>query len=102
MGGALGMQYSPRYLVRFIALPGQGCAYTIGYLKILELRQRAMDQLGEQFDIQEFHNVVLGNGAVPLEILERLVQDYIDARLAASSVGVGVERLYSLSLSPPI
>ena len=52
-------------------------SYMVGMLKILELRQRAMDSLGEQFDLKEFHNVVLGNGSVPLEILERMVDDYI-------------------------
>jgi uncharacterized protein (DUF885 family) len=50
-------------------------------LKILELRQRAMDKLGDQFDIKEFHNLVIGNGALPLEILERLVDDYIQEKL---------------------
>jgi WD40 repeat protein len=46
-------------------------------IKILALRQQAIDQLGDQFDIKEFHNVILGNGAVPLEILERIVDDWI-------------------------
>jgi len=58
-------------------------------LKILALRQRAMDGLGERFDIKEFHNVVLSNGSMPLEILERVVQDYIAAKLAGSPAGSG-------------
>jgi uncharacterized protein (DUF885 family) len=62
---------------RYIILPGQGCGYTIGLLKILELRQQAMDQLGDEFDIKEFHDVILGNGPLPLEILERVVEDWI-------------------------
>ena len=70
---------------RYIVLPAQATGYKIGMLKMLELRQRAMEQLGLQFDIKEFHNVVLGNGSMPLEILERIVQDYIDAELACSS-----------------
>jgi uncharacterized protein (DUF885 family)/pimeloyl-ACP methyl ester carboxylesterase len=79
MGRTLGFpEYPTEALVRFVALPGQGCAYTIGYLKILELRQRAMERLGAQFDIKAFHNVVLGSGNVPLDILERLVNAWIE------------------------
>lgn len=63
---------------RYVVLPAQATGYKVGMLKILELRQQAMDALGDQFDIKEFHNVVLGNGSIPLEILEQLVQDYID------------------------
>lgn len=62
---------------RYIVLPGQATGYMIGMLKILELRQHAVDQLGDQFDLREFHNVVLGNGSLPLEVLEDLVEDYI-------------------------
>ncbi len=65
---------------RYVILPGQGCGYTIGLLKILELRQAAMDQLGDAFDIREFHDVILGNGSVPLEILEEIVMDWIATR----------------------
>lgn len=63
---------------RYIVLPGQATGYKIGMLKILELRQLAMDELGEGFDIKDFHNVVIGNGSVPLEILEELVLAYIE------------------------
>jgi uncharacterized protein (DUF885 family) len=66
---------------RYIALPAQATGYKIGMVKILELRQRAMDQLGDQFDFKEFHRVVLGNGSMPLEVLERVVNDYIEAKL---------------------
>ena len=62
---------------RYIVMPAQATSYKIGMLIILELRQRAMDSLGDQFDIKEFHNIVIGNGAVPLEILEQLVDEYI-------------------------
>ena len=68
---------------RYVILPGQGCGYTVGLLKILELRQLAMDQLGDQFDLREFHSVVLGGGSLPLEILERVVRAYIDTKSAA-------------------
>ena len=60
---------------RYITWPGQATAYKIGMLKILELRQKAMDALGDDFNLRIFHNVVLGNGSVPLEILEQLVDD---------------------------
>ena len=66
---------------RYIVIPAQATGYKIGMLKILELRQRAMDELGDQFDIKEFHNLVIGNGALPLEILEKLVDDYIQSKL---------------------
>jgi len=59
-------------------MPGQACAYKIGMMKILELRERTKQALGEQFDLKEFHNVVLKNGSVPLDILEQLVDEYID------------------------
>jgi len=63
---------------RYIVMPGQACAYKIGMMKILELRERTKQALGEQFDLKEFHNVVLKNGSVPLDILEQLVDEYID------------------------
>jgi uncharacterized protein (DUF885 family) len=62
---------------RYIVMPAQATGYKIGMLKILELRQRAKDALGDQFDIKEFHNIVIGNGSLPLEILEQLVDEYI-------------------------
>jgi uncharacterized protein (DUF885 family) len=64
---------------RYIVMPGQATAYKVGMIKILELRQKAMDSLGDRFDIREFHDVVLKNGAVPLDILERIVDDYIES-----------------------
>jgi len=64
---------------RYITWPGQATAYKVGMLEILEQRQRAMDALGDDFDLKAFHNVILGNGSVPLELLEELVDDYIAA-----------------------
>jgi len=66
---------------RYIVWPGQSTAYKVGMFKMLELRHRAMDQLGDQFDLKEFHSVVLGSGSMPLEILERVVDDYIERQL---------------------
>jgi uncharacterized protein (DUF885 family) len=70
---------SPSEVERYVVLPGQACSYMIGQLKILELRGRAKGQLKEKFSERAFHNVVLGVGAVPLEMLEREVDRYIRA-----------------------
>jgi len=79
---ATGAPYSQTRLAQIIAVPGQACGYNIGLLKILELRQRAMDQLGDEFDIREFHNVILGHGPMPMEILEQVVNDWIEVNLS--------------------
>ena len=62
---------------RYIVWPGQAVSYKIGMLTILDLRQRSMDALGDDFDYREFHDVVLGNGSVPLTLLSELVDEYI-------------------------
>jgi uncharacterized protein (DUF885 family) len=67
---------------RYIVAPGQACAYKVGMLKIQELRARAQKELGERFDQREFHDAVLKNGALPLEILEEQVNDYIQRKKA--------------------
>ncbi len=64
---------------RYFVWPGQATAYKIGMLKILELRERARAELGDHFDIRGFHDAVLGGGAVPLSVLERLVERWIAA-----------------------
>jgi len=65
---------------RYFVMPGQATAYKVGMIKIMELRAMAERELGDEFDIREFHNVVLTNGSVPLSILEELVRDYIAAK----------------------
>ena len=62
---------------RYIVMPGQATAYKVGMMKILELREKAKQALGDKFDLRDFHDVVLKNGAVPLDILEKLVDRYI-------------------------
>ena len=68
---------------RYFVDPGQALAYKIGMLKILELRERAKTSLGVKFDIREFHDAVLVNGAMPLAVLERVVDAYIVSKKAA-------------------
>ena len=70
---------------RYVVNPGQACAYMIGQLRILELRDRARQALGAKFSLREFHNVVLGTGTVPLAILEREVDRYVTSAGAAKA-----------------
>ncbi len=79
---------------RYVVLPAQATGYMVGMLRILELRQQAMDQLGNGFDLKEFHREVLSSGGMPLDLLEFRVQDYIDSRLSdAGSVSSGDGRV---------
>ena len=70
---------------RYIVNPGQACAYKVGMLKIRELRERAQRELGNKFDQREFHDAVLKNGALPLEILEEQINGYIQSKQAATT-----------------
>jgi len=65
---------------RYIVMPGQATSYKVGMLKILELREKAKTALGDKFDLRDFHDVVLKNGAVPLAILEELIDAYIEEK----------------------
>lgn len=63
---------------RYFILPGQATAYKVGTMKILELRELAKSELDGRFNIRVFHDVVLTNGSMPLEILEQQVIQYIE------------------------
>jgi uncharacterized protein (DUF885 family) len=62
---------------RYVVYPGQACSYMIGQLKIVELREQAKQALGAKFLLPQFHNLVLGTGTVPLELLEQQVNEWV-------------------------
>ncbi len=66
---------------RYIVAPGQACAYKMGQLKILELRERTKAALGEAFDLRTFNDIILAGGALPLAVLDEVVVDWIDTQL---------------------
>ena len=66
---------------RYISWPGQALAYKIGELKIRELRKKVQEKLGSQFDIREFHEIILEKGTVTLGILEKRIEDYIESKI---------------------
>jgi len=75
---------SIKAIERYIVMPSQATAYKIGMLKILELRQKSKNALEAKFDIREFHDVILKNGAVPLDVLEQLVDAWIASKISSS------------------
>ncbi|GAA0853597.1 DUF885 domain-containing protein [Aliiglaciecola litoralis] len=72
---------SVKAIERYIAMPGQATAYMVGKLKIMELREYAKQQLGERFDIKGFHDEVLKDGPVPLNILERKIKSWVASQI---------------------
>ncbi|MCP4903252.1 MAG: DUF885 domain-containing protein [bacterium] len=75
---------SRQQIDRYLYYSGQATAYKTGMIKILELREHAKDELGEHFDIKEFHRAVLLHNRVPLPLLERLIDDYIEDKKASA------------------
>jgi uncharacterized protein (DUF885 family) len=69
---------------RYIVNPAQACSYKMGMIHILALRQKAMDSLGDKFKLADFHDVVLGNGALPMPLLEKEVNKYIERKLQSA------------------
>jgi uncharacterized protein (DUF885 family) len=72
---------------RYIAWPGQALAYKLGQLKILELRERAKQALGDKFDIRAFHDEILNGGALPLNVMDARVDSWIQAQKGGAAVG---------------
>jgi len=70
-------------VTRYIGWPGQAVAYKVGELKIRELRAYAEETLGPKFDIRDFHDVVLGEGAVPLDVLDWRIKTWVDSQMVA-------------------
>ena len=70
----------PSEVERYVVYPGQACAYMLGELKLIELRDRARARLGDRFSFKDYHNAVLGLGTLPLPLLEREVNAYIEER----------------------
>jgi uncharacterized protein (DUF885 family) len=75
--------FAAREVERYCASPGQACSYKLGHTRIVALREKAKAALGPKFQIKDFHDMVLGNGRVPLEVLDRVGDGWIAGRRAA-------------------
>ncbi len=65
---------------RYVVMPGQACSYRMGEIRILEHREQARKALGAKFKLKDFHDAILNDGAVPLQVLDGLVDEYIASR----------------------
>jgi uncharacterized protein (DUF885 family) len=79
---AISMQAATAEIERYMAVPGQALSYKIGQLKIMELRKKASDVLGEQFNLALFHDEVLKYGCLPLDVLESIINEWIEKQRA--------------------
>jgi uncharacterized protein (DUF885 family) len=70
---------------RYLVMPAQALSYKLGMIKILELRARAQQALGDAFSLAEFHDVVLTNGALPLDKLEQVIDHWLAEKSRARS-----------------
>jgi uncharacterized protein (DUF885 family) len=77
---AIAYGIEPSEVERYVVNPGQACAYMIGQIRLIELREKARRALGDRFSLREFHNAVLTAGTLPLDMLEREVDVYIQGR----------------------
>lgn len=77
---------------RYTSWPGQALAYMVGKLKFDELREKAKAALGSKFDLRKFHNAILDQGALPLTVLERVVDDWISASLGVENPTLGSQK----------
>jgi uncharacterized protein (DUF885 family) len=75
---------SAREVERYAVWPGQACAYTLGELRIRAIRNRAEAELGARFDVRKFHDAVLANGSMPLDVLEREIDRWIAGQKSAA------------------
>jgi uncharacterized protein (DUF885 family) len=75
-----GMPQTRAKLTRYLVNPGYPTGYFIGWVKIKELRQQAEEQLGEDFDIQAFHDAILSHGILPIQVMEQVVREWMAAQ----------------------
>lgn len=83
--GGMAMSDVVAEIERYIVWPGQAVSYKMGMMKFVELREKAKRELGDKFDIRDFHDVILESGSMPLPILERLIDEYIQQKAAAAA-----------------
>ena len=93
-----GQPQSRTRLTRYLVNPGYPCGYSVGGLKILEMRQRAREELGDAFDIREFHNAVLGHGVLPIGVLENALDDWIAEELHRAALADSLAALQGLPI----